>query len=335
MFSVGLNIKNNTEPLRKVSPDYIFNALRNPKPELAAAIRQLRAVRQLSYSQYSFLKTQLPYFVCAAFNPAFRKTENFAYTEYFIIDIDNISSADLILADLKTRITIDPRTLMCFVSPGEDGLKVIMKLKERCYDAGIYSVFYKKFIQNFRTMYSLSQAVDSKTSDVTRACFMSVDENAFYNPLSEPVDMSDIISLNDSSELLRQKHEIDAGQKKGENKTVAAVDPDKEAMCRISELLGARQPRQAQKKEIYVPDILNSLEEGIKTYVDQLGFTITEIINIQYGKKIRASLGLKKAEVNLFYGKRGFTTVKSPRTGTNDELNELLAQAVNAFISEY
>lgn len=334
MFSVGSNIRNNTEPLRKVSPDYIFNALRNPRPELAAKIRQLRSVKQLSYNQYNFLKTQLPFFVCATFNPAFRKTDNFAYTEHFIIDIDNISSTNLILEDLKTRITIDPRTLMCFVSPGEDGLKVIMRLKDKCYDAGVYSVFYKKFIQDFRAMYGLEQVLDSRTSDVTRACFMSCDENAFYNPICEPVDMKDSINLNDSSELLQQKHEIDLHDTKAVLPPNLSTDPDKETMSRISELLGTKRQNRVPNKEIYVPAVLDNLEEGLKTFVNGIGFTITDITNIQYGKKIRASIGLKKAEVNLFYGKRGFTTVKSPRTGTTDELNELLVQAVNTFLSE-
>ena len=45
-------------------------------------------------------------------------------------------------------------------------------------------------------------------------------------------------------------------------------------------------------------------------------------------------MGLKKAEVNLFYGKRGFTVVKSPRSGTDATLNGLLADTVNTIISE-
>lgn len=79
---------------------------------------------------------------------------------------------------------------------------------------------------------------------------------------------------------------------------------------------------------------MNNLEESLKEYVNDIGFLVTSVMNIQYGKKIKAELGLKKAEVNLFYGKRGFSVVISPRTGTDDSLNSLLAETVEAFINE-
>ena len=40
----------------------------------------------------------------------------------------------------------------------------------------------------------------------------------------------------------------------------------------------------------------------------------------------------KESEINLFYGKRGFSVVISPRLGTNEELNELLADLVKSFL---
>ncbi len=168
MFSAGLNIRNGSEPLRKVTPEYIYNALKNPKPDFASRIRQLRVVRQLNETQYASLKQQLPYFVCASFDPPFRRTENFAYTDSFVIDIDHIGEKGLALEDLRFRIQADPRTMMCFRSPGEDGLKVVMNLKERCYDAGVHSVFYKRFVYDFSVQYGLQQVVDQKTSDYLR-----------------------------------------------------------------------------------------------------------------------------------------------------------------------
>lgn len=62
--------------------------------------------------------------------------------------------------------------------------------------------------------------------------------------------------------------------------------------------------------------------------------TLTEIINIQYGKKLRMSLGLKQAETNLFFGKRGFTVVVSPRCGTDSELNNVTADLIRSYIEE-
>lgn len=246
MFSVGSNVRNNSEPLKKVTPEYLFNALRSPKPEFLSRIRQLRIVRQINESQYVQLKQQLPYFVCASFNPPFRNTKNFAFTEYFIMDIDHICEKGLILDDLRRKIESDSRTMMCFLSPGEDGLKVIMKIKDRCYDAGVYSVFYKKFVYEFSLQYDLQQVLDIRTSDVTRACFMSVDSSAYYNPDAEPVDMAEIIDMEDSSVLLRQKKEVEESMSAltdiadSSSNAVEIREPDDDAMERIRGLLNMK-----------------------------------------------------------------------------------------------
>lgn len=340
MFSVGSNVRNNSESLKKVTPEYLFNALHSPKPEFLSRIRQLRIVRQINESQYVQLKQQLPYFVCASFNPPFRNTKNFAFTEYFIMDIDHICEKGLILDDLRRKIESDSRTMMCFLSPGEDGLKVIMKLKDRCYDAGVYSVFYKKFVYEFSLQYDFQQVLDIRTSDVTRACFMSVDSSAYYNPDSEPVDMSEIIDMEDSSVLLMQKKEVEESMSAltdiadSSSNAVEIREPDDDAMERIRGLLNMKTKKVSVERPVFVPAILDTIQGELSNYVRDIGFMVSDIINIQYGKKIRAKLGLKNAEINLFYGKRGFSVVVSPKTGTDGTLNVLLADTVRAFIDE-
>ncbi len=340
MFSVGSNVRNNSEPLKKVTPEYLYNALRFPKPEFLSRIRQLRIVRQINESQYVQLKQQLPYFVCASFNPPFRNTKNFAFTEYFIMDIDHICEKGLILDDLRRKIESDSRTMMCFLSPGEDGLKVIMKLKDRCYDAGVYSVFYKKFVYEFSLQYDLQQVLDIRTSDVTRACFMSVDSSAYYDPDAEPVDMAEIIDMEDSSVLLMQKKEVEESMSAltdiadSSSNAVEVREPDDDAMERIRGLLNMKTKKVSVERPVFVPAILDTIQGELSNYVRDIGFMVSDIINIQYGKKIRAKLGLKNAEINLFYGKRGFSVVVSPKTGTDGTLNVLLADTVRAFIDE-
>lgn len=339
MLSVGANVKSVSEPLKKIPVEYLYNALRNPKPEMASKISQLRIVRQLNAEQYAKLKQQLPYFVCAAFNPPFRKTENFAYTEHFVIDIDHIGDKGLSVSELKNRIMADSRTLLCFLSPGQDGLKVVMKLKEKCFDPGIYSVFYKKFVYEYSLAYDLQQVVDSKTSDVARACFMSVDPDAYYNPGAEPVDMNAFIPAEDPAELLRFRKEVDDSVAElawaatsPEPQVAKNSDPDEGSMAKIRELLAMRPKRPPKEKTVYVPEVLNEIVDNLVASVNEVGLDVYEILNIQYGKKIRARLGLRKAEVNLFYGHRGFSVVLSPKTGTDAKLNQLLADAVNSYL---
>lgn len=332
-------MKSVSEPLKKIPVEYLYNALRNPKLEMASKISQLRIVRQLNAEQYAKLKQQLPYFVCAAFNPPFRKTENFAYTEHFVIDIDHIGDKGLSVSELKNRIMADSRTLLCFLSPGQDGLKVVMKLKEKCFDPGIYSVFYKKFVYEYSLAYDLQQVVDSKTSDVARACFMSVDPEAYYNPDAEAVDMNAFIPAEDPAELLRFRKEVDdsvaelAGAATSPEPQVAKnSDPDEDSMAKIRELLAMRPKRAPKEKTVFVPEVLNEIVDNLVASVNEVGLDVYEILNIQYGKKIRARLGLRKAEVNLFYGHRGFSVVLSPKTGTDAKLNQLLADAVNSYL---
>ena len=89
MISAGINIIANADQLHKVPVKSVYDSLRNPRPNIVSAIRQLRIVREIDEKQYGALKRQLPYLVCGMFNPPYRKTENFAYAEYFMIDIDH------------------------------------------------------------------------------------------------------------------------------------------------------------------------------------------------------------------------------------------------------
>ncbi|OQB21928.1 MAG: Modification methylase DpnIIB [candidate division BRC1 bacterium ADurb.Bin183] len=82
------------------------------------------------------------------------KTENFAFIEYFMVDIDHLSDKGMNINEVRKRIEQDERTLLCFISPSEDGLKVLFKLKERCYDAGLYSLFWNKLWMHVPVTYA-------------------------------------------------------------------------------------------------------------------------------------------------------------------------------------
>lgn len=335
MISTGANIRSSIDTLKKCSVEYLFNAIRNPKQEIAHQIRQLRIIRDLNQSQYSMLKGQLPYVVCGIFNPPIRKTENFAYTEYFIIDIDHISDTGRTLTDLKCQISKDPRIVLCFISPSGDGLKVMIKLKERCYDSNIYKLFYKLFTHSFSEQYNLNKVIDAKTCDVTRACFISSDPTAYYNPKSELVDINEFINVeardNELFGLVKEALQQDKEQKTTTPKP--APDPDKDTIHLIRQTLNPNTSKQP-KAPVYVPNELNSIIPELVNYIQEKGVSVKEIIDISYGKKMRFILGIKQAEINIFYGKRGFSVVQSPRTGTDAELNALMKDIIDSFIVE-
>ena len=149
MLYAGGNILSNADKLVKIPIDYLYHSVKQPKSEIESKIRQLRIIKNLDLKRYNLLKRELPYIVCGNFNPPYRKRENFSYIQYFILDIDHINEKGLALIQIKEKLMTDDRIVMLFVSPGEDGLKVMFKLEERCYDSGLYSIFYKTFLKQF------------------------------------------------------------------------------------------------------------------------------------------------------------------------------------------
>lgn len=120
----GSNIQSPSDRLSPLGESDLFRALTKPKPQIERTIEQLRIIYSLDEKKYALLKRSLPYVVCGSFNPAFRLTDNFAYTDSFILDFDHLSQKGFSVEATRNDINSDPRVVMCFSSPGEDGLKV-------------------------------------------------------------------------------------------------------------------------------------------------------------------------------------------------------------------
>ena len=77
---------------------------------------------------------------------------------------------------------------------------------------------------------------------------------------------------------------------------------------------------------------LNGTYESRKE-IEETGIEVTDIVGLPRARKIQARLGARTAEVSIFQGKDSFTVVFSPRSGTDGELNRLLADMVKNFLS--
>lgn len=333
MLMCGRNIQSPADPLLNVREDQLYHALVTPKPQIASRIEQLRTIYQLDSNRYSQLKRMLPYIVCAKFNPAFRHSDNFAYTERFILDFDHLGAKQLDITEVRKQICADPRVMMCFASPSRDGLKVMFALKERCYDKGVYSLFYKEFAPSFAKQMELEQVLDARTSDVARACFISVDVEAYFNPDAETVDLSAFVNPSNplSAFDLMHRQIKPAPQSAHPQKTASVSDPTADVMAKIRQTLRPNAPQ--KKNDAFVPEQLNHIIDPLCLHIREKGIDINEVVSIQYGKKIRAHLGMRQAEVNVFFGKAGFSVVISPRRGTDGELNSLLADVAKDFLA--
>lgn len=338
MIYCGRDITAREDRLVKVDLEYLYNAIKNPKADMESKIRQLRIMSNIDKKQYALFKRRLPYIVTATFSPPFRRIEYFSHIDYFILDIDHLSAKEIDIHSIREIVEKDDRVILSFISPSSDGLKLMFKLEEKCYDHAIYSMFYKLFSMQFSKQYGLEQVLDQKTSDVSRACFMSVDEKVHYNPHALPIKISTYLDLADSDSLFQTKRELDKIVKENlatsdiKDQETDNADPSQEIMDRIREKLNPNK-RVVVEKKVYVPEILNDLIEGLTAFIQETGITVGEIINISYAKKMRFSMGNKQSEINVFYGKKGFTVVKSPKAGTSEELNNLMVDLIESYIN--
>lgn len=149
------------------------------------------------------------------------------------------------------------------------------------------------------------------------------------------VDMRLFLPMDNSHSLFEMKHEQEVRSRQAEKDMKSKEvkeEPGQQVMEHIKELLKLKKKK--EQKPVFVPQVLNDIIDDLKQYVEQTGVVVTEIKNIQYGKKMRFALGLKQAELNLFFGKKGFSVIVSPRTGTDEGLNQLMVDLVSNYINE-
>lgn len=334
MISIGKNIKQPNDPLEKISLKMLYDKTRNPQTKFIDFIEQLRKLRTIDEKQYRQYKTRLPYVVAANFNPSYRKIENFAKAKYFILDFDHFSEKEISIDNIFNKLKNDERVNLMFRSPSNDGLKLIFKLSEAFTDHGKYSMFYKIFAHKFGSEYNLSQVVDKRTSDVSRACFVSYDKEAYYNANCSEIDVKHYINFEDELQVFELNKMIKEEEKTLSENITKQNNTDDLPDDLISQIREKLNPKLKEKKEknIIVPDQLNTIIDLVKTNLLEYNIEIENIIDINYGKQFRMKAKHLKAEVNVFYGKRGFSVVKSTKTGLNKDLVEIAAQIINSCI---
>jgi hypothetical protein len=93
------------------------------------------------------------------------------------VDFDHLQN----LNDLKSRLLADEYfdTQLLFVSPSGDGLKWIISIDTNQITHGDYFAAVANYI-----LQTYGVAVDKSGRDISRACFLPHDPQAFINPLS-------------------------------------------------------------------------------------------------------------------------------------------------------
>lgn len=328
----GTQITQAGDPLQVLSVERLYRAISQPKPAFQDLIAQLRAVRTLDERQYQALKKQLPYFVCGIFHPAVRRRENFASIEYFLLDLDHLAEADIDPIPLQEKLNMALSELvMSFTSPSGDGLKLMFRLDKPCTDSALFSAFYKVFARQFAERWGLMQAIDLKTSDVTRACFFSYAPLAIYRPEAAPLRMEDFINeldFNQSERIIKEAEQLF----KQESVMLNQPEPvSQDALARIREKLNPRF-RPAADKQYYVPKEVDHMLPVLQDQMKDYELALVETKPIQYGRMLRVRHGLLWAEVNIFYGKRGYRVIATTKSGSNQALAGLAARVIEEIL---
>jgi len=97
------------------------------------------------------------------------------YTGIVILDFDYLTQE--LLREIKAIVNGCEYTLACFVSPSGNGLKVLVSVSTGASD------HLKAFLSVQRYYQSLTGVdIDPSGKDITRLCFVSMDEDLYYNP---------------------------------------------------------------------------------------------------------------------------------------------------------
>lgn len=349
MLLAGKQVTQPGEILKPVSIPYVFDAIVRKGSDLANMVEQLRAIKTMQPEAYRKAKTRLPYLVCGMFQPAIRKKENFVSTTFIMLDADKLSTQSFSPSSLKKLLEKDDRILLMFTSPGNDGLKILFELDTPIHDTGYYAACYKSFATAFANQYQLQGVIDWVTHDVSRACFMSHDPDARYNPNAVKISASNLIDKNNLSSLSEAEslwkdyeHQIKELHENRENKDEIATiknsqdllpDVLLEIKTRIDPRLAAKQLRKIEKKA-YQPIELEETLPKIQEALLQTGLVLEQSKAIEYGRQLKIKAGNHWCEINLFYGKRGFRVVKTTKTGSYAPLASIAAEALELIIDE-
>ena len=167
---------NYNEQVRYLNFENILLAIK--EGEFKSEITEIRnSLKENNKNKSDELKNRLSGFtVSAIFDEKRRKERVIKYYGVMVLDIDNLKDEEEV-ERIKKEIEKIEYTKMVFVSPSGLGLKIIVETNNT--DVERHTEVYKKLVNYYENQ--LNVEFDSQTCDVSRLCFFSYDETAYYN----------------------------------------------------------------------------------------------------------------------------------------------------------
>ena len=168
--------KNYKEQVGYLNFENIFLAIK--EGEFKSEITEIRNyLKENNKNKSDELKNNLLSFtVSAIFDEKRRKERVIKYYGVMVLDIDNLKDEEEV-ERIKKEIEKIEYTKMVFVSPSGLGLKIIVETNNT--DVERHTEVYKELVNYYGNQ--LNVKFDSQTCDVSRLCFFSYDETAYYN----------------------------------------------------------------------------------------------------------------------------------------------------------
>lgn len=154
---------------------------------------------------YDIQKKSLPAFTPSASFQGGRKKEFVKeYTGFIILDLDKIPDDQLQV--LKSAAAAISFTYACFISPGNNGLKILIRTDALQVN---HALVFEELKNHYEKI--LSFPVDPSGKDVTRLCFFSYDPELYFNSSSETFNSRITMIDNDIINVVNQleQHQID------------------------------------------------------------------------------------------------------------------------------
>ena len=167
---------NYNEQVRYLNFENILLAIK--EGEFKSEITEIRnSLKENNKNKSDRLKNSLSGFtVSAIFDEERRKERVIKYYGVMVLDIDDLKDEEEV-ERIKKEIEKIEYTKMVFVSPSGLGLKIIVETNNT--DVERHTEVYKELVNYY--VNQLNVEFDSQTCDVSRLCFFSYDETAYYN----------------------------------------------------------------------------------------------------------------------------------------------------------
>lgn len=174
-------IFNTTPRPGPVSVATLYRIITDPPPRLKALSDQVRAEYEAHgpSTRYDQLKRRLDYFTAGGIFTTRADNNVLLESGLLVADFDKMEGGAAQAKDqLLTDTALSPAVILVFFSPSGDGLKVVIVADPRHSRA----TNYERIDQHLRRRYAWGTKLDSKTADLSRACFVCHDPHAYLNP---------------------------------------------------------------------------------------------------------------------------------------------------------